>query len=94
MMLCYVNKMMLSYHLAYIVLLVNVDIYACLTWGTLIRSGYKSCIIKWRPPHSILDKINFDGLVINNNNAVMGFVIRDAYDTPLLVGAKNVDVHQ
>jgi hypothetical protein len=23
----------------------------------------------------------------------MGFVIRDAYDTPLLVGAKNVDIN-
>lgn len=59
-----------------------------------ISSGDKSYIIKWHPPRSILVEVNFDGSVINNNNAVTtGFVIRYAYGTPFLVGAKNVGIN-
>lgn len=59
-----------------------------------ISSGDKFYIIKWHTPHSILIEVNFDGSVINNNiNTVIGFVIRDAYGTPPLVGAKNVGIN-
>lgn len=43
-------------------------------------------------PYSILVKINFDGLMINNN-ATTDFVIRYDHGTPFLAGAKNVGVN-
>lgn len=48
----------------------------------------KSYVIKWHPPQSPLVKINFDGSVINNNNASIGFVIRDTQGTPSLLVLK------
>ncbi|XP_024172136.1 uncharacterized protein LOC112178182 [Rosa chinensis] len=47
--------------------------------------------IKWNPPPPDHVKINFDGSVIQqNNNAAIGFVIRDNFGSPVIACAKRI----
>ena len=44
--------------------------------------------IKWKPPVNDYTKLNFDGSVVNNQSAAIGFAIRDKEGCAVLDGAK------
>lgn len=49
----------------------------------------KDCI-KWRPPDQGFTKLNFDGSVVNNQSAAIGFILRDAAGYPVCAGSRNI----
>ncbi|XP_024163264.1 uncharacterized protein LOC112170267 [Rosa chinensis] len=63
-----------------------------LTHNPLVRRPPDQCEnIKWNPPSPNHVKINFDGSVIQqNNNAAIGFVIRDSFGCPVIACAKRI----
>lgn len=48
----------------------------------------KESNIKWKPPDQDFFKLNFDGSVITNHSAAIGFIIRDIDGCPIVACAK------
>lgn len=48
--------------------------------------------IKQKPPDHGFTKLNFDGSVVSNHNASIGFVIRDEDGRHVLVGTRKANV--
>ena len=53
------------------------------------RDQVEKCI-KWKPPDNDYTKLNFDGSVVNNRSAAIGFAIRDKEGCAVLAGAKKI----
>ena len=48
--------------------------------------------IRWYPPNTSFTKLNFDGLVLTDNKASSGFILRNSEGSPILASTKNVGV--